>query len=355
MCLRDVARALSRYDGHTTFVRLERILALPLSDDFADDGSVYVTQLIRSSIDAGVGDVAARRHVDHAIALGLLHRVSVPSETVRVTDAVRKVDVTSRVALSPLARAFRAASSLGDKGFRDFLLTCTLLQYDFDMYGLVLSSARTSPLTPQHFIDAFRHTVRMRRSWVHDMHPVFKSQLTGLVPWINRDISDTSLTHHFKLRRSWAISMGHLYPTGSTLSDLGQHYAGSLPDDASRFWLAPPLDCIEMLRLSPPAHATAPSTSWKLLAPSRPDSEPTGDVVDAVAGFMLDAFDHLRMHLFRQAPITAVLPFVHYAKYRLADPAPPFDILQSVVRRGDIDCMLSRVMEDCYYRIPTHR
>ena len=355
MCLRDVASALSRYDGHTTFVRLERILALPLSDDFADDSSVYATQLIRSLINTGVGEVAARRHVDHAIALGLLHRVSAPGETVRVADTIRKVDVTSRVALSPTARAFRAASSLGDEGFRDFLLTCNLLQYDFDMYGLVLNCARTPPLTLQRFIDTFRQTVRIRGIWVDDMHPVIKSQLFGLVPWMNRDIRDRSLTHHFNLRRSWAISMGHLCPSGSALTDLGEHYAGSLPDDTSVFWLAPQIDCIERLRLSPPTYATAPSTSWELLAPSSPDSEPTSDVVDAVGGFMLDAFNHLRMHLFRQAPITAVIPFVHYAKYRLADPAPPFDILQSVVKRGDIDCMLSRVIEDCYYRIPTHR
>ena len=111
-------------------------------------------------------------------------------------------------------------------------------------------------------------------------------------------------------------------------------------------------DCVHKLRLSPPACASGPSTSWDLMAPSRTGSAPTLDVIDAVTRFMIDALERLRMHLFRQAPITAVVPFVHYSKRQLADPAPPFDILQGAVRRDDrIDCMLSRSIENSYYRV----
>ena len=351
MCLNDVANALSRYDGHSTFARLERILALPLSDEFATGGSVYTSQLIRSTIGTEVSELAARRHVDHAVALGLLERVSARGDMVRITDAVRKVDVTSRVALTPLARALRAACGLDDSGFREFLLACALLQKDFDMYGLVLRLALTPPLRVGSFIDAFRHTVGVRERWIEGLEPVFRSQFAGLVPWLIRDIGDTSLKHHFNLRRSWAVSTGHLCPGTSALTEIGMRYAKAIPNAASQFWLAPHPDCIQRLRLSPPALASGPSTSWEMLAPSRAGSEPTAGVLDAVILFMIDAFEHLRMHLFRQAPVTAVLPFVHYAKYLLNDRAPPFDILQSAVRHDRIDCMLSRSVENSYYQV----
>ena len=353
MCVNEVATALSRYDGHTTFARLDRILALPLSDKFDADASVYVSELIRSALSTKVAGVAARRHVDHAVALGLLDRVSAPSEMTRITDAVRKVDVTSRVALTPLARALRAASKLEDLAFREFLLTCTLLQHDFDMYGLLLQLARTPPLRVGHFIDTFRQTVKLRRRWIHSLHPSFGSQLSGLVPWLVRDISDTSLTHHFNLRRSWATDTGHLCPDRSSLTEPGKRYTTRIQEASVGFWLAPQPNCLETLRLPLPRSASAPSSSWALLAPSRHGSQPTSAVLDAIAQFMIDAFDHLRMHLFRQAPITAVLPFVHYAKYLAADPAPPFDILQSIVGLDRIDCLLSRSMENSYYRLRT--
>ena len=351
MCLNDVATALSRYDGHSTFARLERILALPLSDEFATGGSVFASQLIRSTIGTQVSELAARRHVDHAVALGLFERVSAGGDMVRVTDAVRKIDVTSRIALTPLARALRAASSLDDSGFREFLLACALLQKDFDMYGLALRLALTPPLRVGSFIDAFRHTVAVRERWIGGLEPAFRSQFAGLVPWLARDLSDTSLKHHFNLRRSWAVSTGHLCPDTLALTQLGKRYATSMRNAASQFWLAPHPDCIQRLRLSPPDFASGPSTSWEMLAPTRNGSAPTVGVLDVVADFMIDAFEHLRMHLFRQAPITAVLPFVHYAKYVFDDPAPPFEILKSVVSRDRIDCMLSRSVETSYYRI----
>ena len=283
--------------------------------------------------------------------LGLIDRASTRSDVVRVSDAVRKVDVGSRVALTPMARALRAASSLNDSGFGEFLLACTLIQKDFDMYGLVLRLAFKPPLRVGSFIDAFRHTVGVRDRWIRGLEPVFKSQFAGLVPWLIRDIGDTSLKHHFNLRRSWAISTGHVCPDTSALTELGLRYATSIRGAASQFWLAPHPDCMQKLRLSPPEFGLGPSTSWELLAPSRTGSAPTVMVLDAVTHFMIDAFEHLRMHLFRQAPIMAVLPFVHYAKYLFNDPAPPFEVLKSVVSRDSIDCMLSRNLESSYYRV----
>ena len=219
------------------------------------------------------------------------------------------------------------------------------------MYGLVLRLALTPPLRVRHFIEAFRQTISVRERWIGELEPSFRSQLSGLVPWLVRNIGDTSLTYHFNLRRSWAVSTGHLSPDTFVLSQLGEQYATNMCEAASEFWLAPRPDCIEKLRLSPPAFASGPSTSWELMAPSQSGSAPNADVVNTVARFMVDAFQHLRMHLFRQAPITAVLPFVHYSKYRLADPAAPFDILQAVVAHDRIDCMLSRSIENSYYRV----
>ena len=350
-CVNELATALSRYDGHTTFARLERILALPLSNEFNASGSVYASQLIHSTIGTEVAEVAARRHVDHAVALGLLDRVSTPGEVVRVTDAIRKVDVTSRVALTPLARALRAADSLDHKSFREFLLACTLLHYDFDIYGLVLRLALSPPLRIRPFIDAFRHTASARGRWIEGLQPVLRSQLSGLVPWLVSEIGDRSLTHHFNLRRSWAISAGHLCPDTYSLTRTGHRYATRIREAGTLFWLAPRSDCIEKLRLSPLSSDSGPSSSWALMAPSTDGSAPAVDVVDAVAQFMIDAFQHLRMHLFRQAPITAVIPFVHYSKHVLADRASTFDILQSAVGHRRIDCMLSRNVESSYYQV----
>ena len=352
-CLKDVAGALSRYNGHTTFVRLERILALPLSDDFSRAASVYASQLIASSVDPDVGKVAARRYIEHALALGFLYRATKVTEQVRLTDTRRKISSTSRLALSPLARALRASNSLGNSDFREFLITCSLLQYDFDMYGLILKTARTSSLVPDAFFGAFRQLLHIRRTWFDAMDPQLQLELAGTIPWINHDISDTSLSHHFNLRRSWAIALDHLSHIDFNLTDLGRSYAARLPRDADQFWLTPSSECIEKLRLHVLPPPTTPSTSWELLAPSTQGSNPTFQVVDAVAHFMLEAFDHLRMHLFRQAPVTAVIPFVYYAKYKADDLAAPFDILQAVIKRGSVDCMLSRAMDDCYYQVRT--
>jgi len=350
MCVRNVARSLSRYNGHSNRAPLRLVLALPLSEHFNGSGSVYDLALINSELPR-VKPKAAPRYIDHAIALGLLDRTSPTGE-----------GTTGRVALSPVGRALRAARGLGHIEFEDFLLTCVLLDRDCDMYGLLLRCARKASVTLDNFKTAFKSAFKIREEWVTDLHPLFRRQLAGFVPWIKPDhlgrpsisnnLNDTSLKHHFHLRRAWAEEMGHLAAGG--LTESGQRYAGRMPDIDHEFWLAPEPHCIRRLHLPAVDEAAGPSTAWELLSPSVPGSVPDPKVVSAVETFMVRGFNRLRMYLSPQVPIEAVVPFTYYMKHRFGDQASTFRILESVITHGRVDCMLSRSLDKSYYRLPSH-
>ena len=349
MCVRNVARSLSRYNGHSNRVPLRLVLAFPLSDCFKRSGSVYDSELINSELQ-GVKPKAAPRYIDHAVALGLLDRSSATGE-----------GLTGRVALTPLGRALRAARGLAHREFENFLVTCVLLDRDCDMYGLLLRCGRRAPVTLDQFKDAFKNAFKMREQWVGSLHPLFGRQLAGLVPWISRDrhgrpaisnnLSETSLKHHFHLRRAWAEEMGHL--AEGSLTELGQLYADQMLDIGEEFWLAPESDCVRRLRLPPLDESVGPSSAWKLLAPSVSGRKPSSRAVSAVESFMVSGFAHLRMHLSPQVPVEAVVPFTYYAKQRFHDQSSPFRILERVVRNGRVDCMLSRSFGKSFYRLPS--
>ena len=368
LCAREFGRALSRYDGHSTYAKLEYILSVPTSALFDDNPSCYAAELISEVAELGVSRRAAFEHLQHGISLGFLDRIISGGAISKLgSGTVSKIDETARITLAPLARTLRASDRLQLHKFRDFVITTALLDYDFDMYGLLLRVAGDNHESITNLADFRRYLrdlLQQRKEWLdrHVPTPSVKEQINSYVAWRNHQMSDTSIKHHFNMRRRWAKDLSHIEKTDKmtdALTDTGKQLACQITAVASRnsmFWLAPNHECVTKLGIVSMTTETVFS-AWDLLRPDLPESPPRSGMIHEVAKFMEKSFEIIRLRAFAQAPIAAIIPYVHFQEVCRNERVDVLATLDAVIRnyRDIFYCMLTATPEECHYQLRTRR
>ena len=356
-CAREVGRALSRYDGHTTYAKLETILGVPASGLFEENPSCYAAELISEVEKQNIGRIGAQAHLRHGISLGFLERVTSVGG-IQGGGRKTKIDETARIALSPLGRAYRAAGILGNSEFRRFLVVRGVLDGDFDIYGLFLKSAleNSGHADLAKFGEQVRILLRQREQWLEREIPVrpVRERVSACVSWVRRGISETSVRHHFNMRRQWAESLSHI-DKSRMLTDVGNDVAARVASAAERnsmFWLAPSPECVKKMGGNPEG-AGSVSSAWDLFRPNAEESAPEDEMVRAVAEFMGAAFNSMRLRVFAQAPLAAVIPYVHFQESRFNRRVDLRGLFEAVLRqhRDVFRCMLTAIPAECHYQL----
>ena len=335
---------------------------------FDDKPSCYAAELISEVEMQGVSRRAAYDHLQHGISLGFLERIiSSGGISKPESGTVRKIDETARITLSPLGRTLRAADRLQLHKFRDYVITTALLDRDFDMYGLLLKAAGDNDESAADLIDFRRYLrdlLQQRKEWL-DRHvptrPV-REQVSSYAAWTNRKISDTSIKHHFNMRRQWARDLFHTEQTNKMpdiLTDAGKQLARQIAAVASRnsmFWLAPSHECGRKLGIvSMPAETVF--SARDLFRPDSTEAQPGAEMLHEVVEFMKDAFEIIRLRAFAQAPVAAVIPYVHFQEFCRNERVDVNKILNAVIKnhRDIFYCMLTATPQDCHYQLRTRR
>ena len=360
-CAREVGRALSRYDGQTTRVKggLETILSVPASPLFDVHASCLAALLNRETQEqVGIEERSSAVNLLHGINLGFLYR------------AVPAGQNLSKIALSSLGRAYRAALKGNNVPFRDFLVVGAILDHDFDLYGMLLDhaseneSGAAASNSVREQIDGFRRRLedmcKQRQAWL-DAHipsrPV-KERIATYIQWLQPSgklvDAPKTIEHHFNLRRQWGRHLGHL-DEKNKLTKLGHDICQrvrSVVSGNSMFWIAPAPDCARKVGVVSNV-AECIFSGWDLLRPSGPEKSPGSEMVQGVADFMESAFDAVRLHSFAQAPLAVVIPYVHYQEHLLGYKVNLRSLFQMILeqRRDTLHCALLGVLENSQYRL----
>ena len=280
------------------------------------------------------------------------------------SGSMKKIDETARIALSPLGRVLRAADKLEVEEFRHFVITCSLLDHDFDMYGLLLRTAKDNnenKVNLAEFQKHFEYLIQQRREWLERNIPVrsVREQICGYVPWMARHIKDTSIKHHFNMRKHWAKYLAHINEAG-LLTDRGNTLAGSIASieaesKNSMFWLAPTPECMKKIGALSDEYKCI-SSAWELLRPDVQEANPGEEMVQRIAEFMEAAFETIRLRVFAQAPLASIIPYIYFQEIRLEQRVDIHATFEAVIRanRELFYCMLTAVPDDCHYQLRSH-
>lgn len=360
-CTAEIVKALARYDKHTTYVRLERVLEIAISPAFEDNASCYTAELMADLEDGGVGRVAAQAHIRHGIALGVLNRMVAHGGTAQM-DLVTRIDGTARVALSPVGKAIRAAKVLRCEDFWLFAVCGALLDSDFDMYGVLLKSAAPNrgPVQREEFARQFRGLVAARKDWLTRQIPMetTRQHIRSHLPWQRGAIESRSIEHHYNMRVQWARCLGHL-DERKHLTSSGAALAALVSAAESRngmFWLAPTRECRDRMGTTA-TEADLLCLGWDVLRPNVAESDPGEELVEELSKFMRDAFETIRLRTFAQAPVAAVIPYLRFLERRFEQRVDARTALEAVLRRyrRAFHCMLNVAVEDCHYQLLASR
>lgn len=345
-CREELVKSLARYVGYTTGAfRLDRIAELTT---YFDDRPAVLTLEVVKLIEKKFDVKARYAHgvIDFAVSLGFLKRVAGGGRA-------------GRLVLTDFGRAYRSALGLTLKEYRGYLLTFSLLEFDADVYALLLELALNEPLPKGKQLHALFservHCLREERlRWVNEAFPdprlrerIISKEGRLLVPWLTSEGTKLSALpvepdfarHHAAPRRGWAIELGHLQPDCFT-SHSGRAVLARLRAGGPKyFWLGPTPGCLEKLHVaeSPPPAAHAPA--WSILRP--PPATPVtrdqtySEICDALAEFMKEAYRFVRLVNTNQAPIHSVLPYLYFRELSSGQRVDKEEILRDLFRRHE--------------------
>ena len=358
-CAREVGLSLSRYDGYSTYARLETILRVSTSDIFMERPSCYAAELISEVEHLGVSRRVAQDHILHGISLGFLERVVSSGGVFKPeSKSTKKIDETARITLSPIGRTLRAARELEEKKFQNFLVTGSLLEHDFDMYGLLLKTALENDGNKVHFDKfklGFRNMQKERQAWMSEIPAQFiKDKISGYVSRVSGELKETSIRHHYNLRRQWAKCLMHIDET-EVLTEIGQEYAKSavsVMKKNSMFWIAPTTECVRKMGM-PRNYAENTHSAWDLLRPDELEINPEEEMIQQVATFMEEQFNAMRLQIFAQASLASIIPYVYFQEASQKKKTDIYDFFDTMLKRyrNTFYCMLTKNIEECYYQL----
>ncbi|MDE3256388.1 MAG: hypothetical protein OYM47_00940 [Gemmatimonadota bacterium] len=330
-CRESLAEALARYVGYTTGAyQLSRIAEVTELFDQAPSRLrlevVKSLQLrLQTETSRNLKEDYAAGITDFAVGLGLVRRID-------------RGGSLARLALTELGRTYRAASGLDLDDFRKFLLQFSVLQFDADIYGLLLDMALDEPLPAgsdllKYFKGRTLDLRRERTDWLLRAFPdprlrvrLLQTDAGSTVRWIKnvrgseieiKEIGLDFLRHHATPRRGWLVSLGHLHKDG-LLTSSGRRVALRLRGESDRFfWLGPPLNWFTRMHVDKALIKEPFSPAWNIIRPSRENTEqPPFDTVVRTADFMERAYRYMRLIQANQVPLDAVKPYIYFLESR---------------------------------------
>ena len=326
-CRESLAEALARYVGYTTGAyQLSRIADVTeIFDKVPSRLRLEVVKGVQRSLNTetvkSLKEDYAAGITDFAVGLGLVRRIDQGGSL-------------ARLALTELGRSYRAATGLDLPDFRKFLLQFSVLQFDADIYGLLLDMAMDGPLPtgPQlqnYFGDRTLNLRRERATWLQRAFPdsrlrerLLQRDAGSTVRWIKstrgpeieiKEIGGDFLRHHATPRRGWLVSLGHLQKDGQ-LTPMGRKVALRLRDVNDRFfWLGPPREWFKHMHVNTALIKEPLSPAWNIVRPITAYTEPVPlDIVVKTADFMERAYRYMRLIRANQVPLDSVKPYVYF-------------------------------------------
>ena len=226
------------------------------------------------------------------------------------------------------------------------------------MYALLLKVALEdieNKANFRKFESQYSEILNQRQDWVREIPvQIVREKISGLAPGLYRKHKETSIKHHYDLRRQWARHLGHLDKDGK-LTDTGQTCASSITSATSKnsmFWIAPANECVKKIGI-PLQDTEWVHTAWDLFRPCGPESEPTDKMVQLIAEFMRNEFEPLRLKIFAQAPLAAIMPYIYFQEICLNQKVNIHAALAAVLRKHKktFYCTLTKNIEECYYQL----
>lgn len=386
-CVRELGKALSRYNGLTNSAKLDLIAEATAEDLFKNRPFSYAYE-IREYFEKEVAARSAEVHVHHGIAFGLLYR-AVPGFSARHPNAQlqSKLETTSHIALTRLGRTCRAAVMQKKEGEKEgddlykLILTYALLNSDFDMYALLIKMAQDNNKRipdEEKFTQQYRDILEKRLEWMkeHFQSPVQREQIQRHVQWIGLRIGHGKTgrkrdfyldkifhfdgqtpEHHFNQRKKWATqSLKHF--KDKMLTDSGEDLADRLPDVDSEpfFWLGPSRACAESNVMSlAEIDISQCSPAWRILRPESPldNNEYKKDMMEMVADFMIKDFEHIRVERFQQSSLDVVIPYVYLLERKFGGYVDEHAFFENLLRnhKDKFACSLQPNLSQCHYRL----
>jgi len=320
ICEKELSLALSRYIGYTTgayniFERLKEILP-----EF--DGKPYLLDIeLRNKLKVidNITDDYASGIINFATGLRFIVRHDHGSQT-------------ARFSMTDIGRSCWAAMHMNDEEYERFIFTYSVLEFDCDVYGLLLDLACNDGLpTGEALHDEFlKRTNQLRDKrfeWLYNAFPnrILRERIERQVLWIKAkgvNISEKIsprkdfARHHATPRKGWAKSLGHLDEAGK-LTKEGKRVLLKLKGNEKKyFWLAPKKECFEKLQIKNEFGGIS-APAWNLLRGEKESGEGIDDVIEKISDYMLEYYQYLRLAKMNQASITSVLPYLYFLEKKV--------------------------------------
>jgi len=371
--MKEINKAISRYDGHTTRAKMENIIQILISPLLDEKPSCHVAELIpeiqkmlgkKDTESSDKKRVSADAHIRHVISLGLLENV-VSSRRISHHNLKSKIDEAALITTTFSGRACRAAVKQRDDGFKKFLLTHALLEHDLDMYGLLITLIAEGGARDA-VKDAFTKKVteihHQREQWLSEMRmpPGIKAYFQKHMRQDTRK-PETTIRYHFDMRVEWAEYLEHIHKSKSelNLSNSGNALANLVHNrirENSMFWIAPTAECIKKTGIAG-GKAEKIFSAWDILRPLGEEGEPCDEIIKKTADFMGSAYKHIRLRMFNQAPLGAVIPYIHFLEHQQNLKVHVKKTFQAVLRlyQDEFSCTLGAVPQINLYHLRTTR
>lgn len=392
-CAQEFGRALSRYNGLTNSADLG-LMTRVITGELFDTTKPFrlAHEVIKKfETEGGKKSRSAEVLLHHAIAFGFLRR-AMPGGTVSRPELIRKQEATSYIALTALGRACRAAANWrgGDGEFMQFLWNYALLECDFDMYGLLLKSAKENAgkvVSEKDFYRLFYDIRKGQMKWMKEVLPrrIPREHVQRNVRWVGTtmtrknaagaitqrrvfaldeifEFSGATPGHHFNQRKKWARHFGHIDEGKVKLTETGLRLSSKLPPISAEppfFWLGPTKECARAkIIAAAKIQESWQSPAWRILRPRVVDKSLQPCVVEKTAAFMADAFGDIRLSKAAQASLDAVEPYVYFLEQKMGGMiGDARDIFRQVIdgRKDLFACLLQPNLSQSHYRLRKER
>jgi hypothetical protein len=315
-CEKQFSLALSRYVGYTTgaYHIVERIQGM-LPEFDAKPYVIEIELIVKLQKKFDVGADYALGALTFATGLGFLSKFE-------------QGGASARYVLTDLGKTFRAACEKNDQEFINYLFTYSVLEFDCDVYGLLLDMASGGELPSGEVLrsEFLNRTIKLREErfeWLKSNFPnhILRDRIEKNILWIKskgpnktdwvKPSSDFA-RHHASPRKGWAQSLGHLDKNGFLTCE-GAKILKRIRGERDRyFWIAPPKNCFEKMKLSHEGYVGVYGPAWELLRGEKENESYNEIFVEAVTDFMIDSYPMLKLSKMNQVSLGSIIPYLHF-------------------------------------------
>ena len=353
-----LARSLSRHIGYTTgAIGIDRIAGI--TKNFERKPSIYQYELVQSLMNESDG---SERQLGEKYATGIVNFATALGIVYKAADG--PTHGAKRFALTSEGRTVKSAFERNEDALLRYTLLGLVLEYDCDIYGLVLDILYDEPISGPKlhalFKTRFESLREDRLTWLADAFPnrTIRDLIAAKTPWITSKIKPLSIDfarHHVTPRLGWAKRFGHIdaqWPSskkvdGRVLTDQGIELLRAIRGQKVRYeWLGPNDGTQDALGVPKSKQREGPfGPSWNLLRPSNVSctQSDVDRLAEDVEEFTRSHYDDLKLVHANQVSIDSVLPFLHLREHEVGYSVERISILDRIAKsRTGLNVLSSR-------------